>query len=100
MNYSLLYLIYYGYFYQIFYIYQKYEKLDRKIIFHAIFWPPCYFNANYRPGKKIDRECTRRESSLFYNTNYKDISCSNTYTSLSRTGSRCTFDLKLRNNYK
>ena len=37
-----------------FYKYQKYEKLDRTIIFHAIVWPPCYFNANYRPGKKID----------------------------------------------
>ena len=37
-----------------FHVYQKLGKLGWTIIFHAIFWPPCYSHANYRPRKKFD----------------------------------------------
>ena len=38
----------------VYFIYTKnYEKLGITILFHAIFWPPCYFSANYRPGKNL-----------------------------------------------
>ena len=37
-----------------FIFYLAWTQHERTIIFQAIFWPPCYSHANYRPRKKID----------------------------------------------
>ena len=61
----------------LYFIFMYTKKLGRTIIFQAIFWPPCYSHANYRPRKKFDW-ASLASPALHCNSTRSVVSCCTT----------------------